>query len=88
MTPVVLITWGVFLLFFIVVKIYASRLSRNEDDQLILDDSFDHLKAEQAAIMNKLKSFKPVQLTATWAFAAATALVVIYFVHDMINQFR
>jgi hypothetical protein len=88
MLPVILISWGVFVLFFIVVKIYASRLSRNEDDQLILQDSSGVLKAEQAAIMGKLRSFKPVQLTATWALAVATLGVVVYFVLDAINQFK
>ncbi|HUB51875.1 MAG TPA: hypothetical protein VL986_07005 [Terracidiphilus sp.] len=88
MTPVILITWAVFVLFFIVVKIYASRLSRNEDDQLILQDSSGVLKAEQAAIMNRLNHFKPIQLAATWALAAATLGVVVYFVHDMISQFK
>ena len=88
MTPIILITWGVFVLFFIVVKIYASRLSSNEDDQLILQDSSGVLKAEQTAIANKLHNFRPVQLTATWALGLTTLGVVVYFVHDMISQFK
>ncbi|HTW81344.1 MAG TPA: hypothetical protein VME23_17490 [Terracidiphilus sp.] len=86
--PAMLVIWGVILVFFLAVKVYASRLSRDEDDQLILDDSFGHLKAEQDAIMSKLNKFKPVQLTATWALGAATLFVVIYYVHDMISQFK
>lgn len=80
--------WGLVFLLFIASKVYASRLSRDEDDQLILDESFDHLKAEQAAIIGRLNKFKPVQSTATWSLAAMTLIVVVYYVYDMISQFK
>ena len=86
--PAMWIIWGVVVLLFIAVKIYASRMSRDEDDQLILQDSSGVLKAEQAAIMGRLNKFKPVQVTATWALAAMTLVVVIYYVHDMVSQFK
>ncbi len=86
--PAMWIGWGLILVFFVAVKVYASRLSRDEDDQLILDDSFDHLKAEQTAIMGKINKFKPVQMTATWVLGASTVFVVVYYIHDMISQFK
>jgi len=86
--PVMLIIWGALFLLFIVVKIYVSRMSRDEDDQLILQDSSGVLKAQQAAIMGRLNKFKPVQLAVTWALAAMTLIVVVYYVHDMLSQFK
>lgn len=80
--------WGLVLLLFISAKVYSSRLSRDEDDQLILDDSFSQLKAEQAAIMGRINKFKPIQMAATWMLAAGTLFVVAYYVHDMISQFK
>jgi len=86
--PAMWVIWGALVVFFIAVKLYVSRLSRDEDDQLILDDSFDHLKAEQAAIVGRLNRFKPVQATASWALGAMTIIVVGYYVYDMISQFK
>jgi hypothetical protein len=80
--------WGLVLLLFIAAKVYASRLSRDEDDQLILQDSSGILKAEQAAIMGKINRFRPIQMAATWALGAGTLLVIVYYVHDMISQFK
>jgi hypothetical protein len=86
--PAMLTIWGSLVLFFIGVKVYAARLGRNEDDQLILQDSSGVLKAEQAAIATRLHAFKPVQLIATWALVLSTLFVVAYFVHDAISQFK
>jgi len=80
--------WGLVFLLFIAARVYVSRLSRDEDDQLILDESFGHLKAEQDAIIGKLNKFKPVQSAATWSLGAMTLIVVVYYVHDMISQFK
>jgi hypothetical protein len=80
--------WGVFLLLFIAAKLYSSRLSRNEDDQLILQDSSGILKAEQAAILGKINKFRPIQVAASWALGAGSLLVVAYYIHDMVSQFK
>jgi hypothetical protein len=86
--PAMLIVWGVFFVFFVAARIYAARLSRDEDDQLILQDSSVQLKAEQTAIAGMVNRFRPVKLTATWALGAMSLFVAIYFVRDMINQFK
>ncbi len=80
--------WGLVFLFFIAARVYSSRLSRDEDDQLILQDSSGILKAEQAVILGKINRFKPIQAASTWALGAGTLLVVAYYIHDMINQFK
>jgi hypothetical protein len=86
--PVMWAIWGVLVLAMLALKIYTGRLSRDEDDQLILDDAFDHLKTEQVAIMAKVKKVKPLNVTSRWLALAATLFVVGYYVIDVVNQFK
>jgi hypothetical protein len=86
--PAMWIGWGIILVLFIVTRIYASRISKYEENQLILDDSSSQLKTEQDAITGRLNRFKPVQMTTIWLLGAGTLFVVAYYIHDMINQFK
>jgi hypothetical protein len=76
--------WGVFVFVVFGLKLYTGRLSRDEDDQLILDDSFDNVKAEQAAIVAKITRVEPIQRIAMWLAVAATVFVIVYYVHDIL----
>jgi hypothetical protein len=82
------IGWGLIVFLFIAAKLYASRISRYEETQLILDESSTQLKAEQDAISGRLNKFKPVQMTTIWLLGAGTLFVVIYYVRDMVNQLK
>jgi hypothetical protein len=75
-------------LLLIILKMYNSRLTRDEDDQLILDDSFNHIKAEQDMLMAKIHKLEPIVRVATGLAAAATLFVIVYYVLDMISQFK
>jgi len=86
--PAMWIGWIFILVLFIVAKLYASRISRYEENQLILDDSSSQLKTEQDAIAGRLNKFKPVQMTTIWLLGAGSLFVVAYYVHDMINQLK
>jgi hypothetical protein len=86
--PAMWAVWGVLVLFFIGVKLYISRLSRDEDDQLVLQESFEHLKVEQAAIIARVNKVQPVQRLVMWTLAAMTLFVVGYYVLDMVRQFK
>ena len=86
--PAMWIGWGIILLIFLAAKIYASRISRNEENQLILDESSNQLKTEQAAIAGRISKFKPVQATTVWLLGAGTLFVVAYYIHDMVSQFK
>jgi hypothetical protein len=80
--------WGVLVLSMLALKVYTGRLSRDEDDQLILDDAFDHLKNEQAAIVAKVEKVKPLRTATMWLTVAATVFVAGYYVLDIVNQFK
>jgi len=80
--------WGLVVLSFIIVKIYVMGLSRDEDDQLVLQDSTSHVKAEQSIIIARLNQIEPIQKTLLWAVIGMTVVVVGYYTYDMIRQFQ
>jgi hypothetical protein len=86
--PVMWGVWGLLVVITLALKVYTGRLSQNEDDQIFLDDAFDHLKTEQAAIAAKVNSLKPIRKAALWLAIAATVFVVGYYIFDIFNQFK
>jgi hypothetical protein len=85
--PAMWTVWGALLLVFAALKLYVSRLSRDEDDQLFLDESFDHVRVAQAAIAAKVNKIQPVQRAVLWVLGAMTLFVLGYYVLDMFHQF-
>jgi hypothetical protein len=86
--PIMWSVWGAVVALLIALKVYTGRLSRDEDDQIILDDSFNHLRTEQAAIVEKVHKVEPIQRVTFWVAAAMTVVVVGYYVMDMLSQFK
>jgi hypothetical protein len=86
--PVMWAVWGVLILIMLALKIYNGRLTRDEDDQLVLDSAFDHVKAQQAAIMEKVHKIEPLRRASLWLAIAATVFVVGYYAMDVLNQFK
>ena len=86
--PIMWSVWGVLVLLLVVLKMYNSRLTRDEDDQIILDDSFNNVKEEQAALMAKIHKVEPLVRVALGLVAAASLSVIGYYVVDVLNQFK
>jgi hypothetical protein len=86
--PVMWLVWGVLVLFTAALFIYRSTLEKNEEDQLFLDDSFDHVKTAQAAIVAKVNRLQPLLRVALSLLGIATVFVVGYYVMDFFRQFR
>jgi len=86
--PIMWSVWGVLVLLLVVLKMYNSRLTRDEDDQIILDDSFNNVKEEQAALMAKIHKVEPLVRVALGLVAAASLFVIGYYVVDVLNQFK
>ena len=86
--PVIWLVWGAAILFMAFVILYASRLAKNEEDQLFLAESSVHEKAEQTAIASRLAKIQPLKKTSYILAGVMTALVVVYYVFDMIKQFQ
>jgi len=88
LVPVMWVVWSATVLFVAAVSIYASRLAKNEEDQLFLADSSSHAKSEQDAIASKVGKVEPVKRTALVLMGAMTLLVLAYYIFDAVKQFR
>lgn len=86
--PGMWVVWALLVLAVIVLHLYKSRLERDEDDQLFLDDSFDHMKNEQAAIVARVHKVEPAERIAVWLAVAATVFVIVYYIIEFIHQFQ
>jgi hypothetical protein len=86
--PIMWSVWGAVVILLFALKIYAGRLSRDEDDQIILDDSFNHVRSEQAAIVEKVHRIEPIQKVAVWLAVAMTVVVLVYYGIDIYRQFQ
>jgi len=85
--PVMLIIWGVLALIAIVLFVYRTSLTRDEDDQIYLDDAFQHEKAAQEAIIAKVTKIEPVLRISLWAVGAVTLLLVVVYFGGLIAEF-
>ncbi|HEX3894135.1 MAG TPA: hypothetical protein VHW46_16290 [Terracidiphilus sp.] len=86
--PVLWAVWSVLVLYTAALYIYRSNLTKDEEDQIFLDDSFDHVKSAQAAIIAKVNKVQPLLKVALWLVGAATLMVVAYYIIDIFNQFK
>lgn len=86
--PVMWSVWGVVLLLFIAVKLYASRLARDEESQIFLGDSFEQEKSVQAAIVTKVNKIEPMRKATLILLGIATVFVASYYLHDIYKQFN
>ena len=84
--PVMWTVWSAFVLFMAALYIYRSSLTKNEEDQIFLDDSFSHEQAEQAAITSRVAKVEPMVRVARWLVVGMTVVVVAYYVRDVMLQ--
>ena len=86
--PVMWSVWGVLVLIMAGLFLYRSSLSRDEEDQVFLDDAFSHERTAQAAIVAKINKVQPLVRIASVLVAVATLFVIGYYVMDIFNQFK
>jgi hypothetical protein len=68
------------------LHIYRSSLEKNEDDQIFLDDSFDHEKAAQMAIVARVNKVEVPLRMAKWLALAMTVVIIVYYIRDILLQ--
>jgi hypothetical protein len=68
-----LAVWGVITAVLIILLIYRSTLTMQEDDQLFLGESESHMEKEQIEIMAKVNKITPV---VKWLGAASGLLIL------------
>lgn len=86
--PVMWSVWGLLVVVMAALFLYRSSLTKNEEDQIFLDDSFNHVKTAQAAIVEKVNKVQPLVKIASLLVGIATLFVAGYYVLDVINQFK
>jgi hypothetical protein len=86
--PIMWSVWSLFIVLTAALYIYRSNLTRDEEDQIFLDDSFDHEKSAQAAIVAKVNKVQPILKILLWLVAISTLFVIGYYVVDMMSQFK
>lgn len=86
--PVIWSMWGATMVLMAVVKLYASRLAKDEEDQVFLSDSSSHEQMEQAAIAIKVGKIEPLKKMALLLAGTMTIVVAAYYAVDMIRQFK
>ena len=69
-----LIGWGVLTTVLIVLLIYRSTLTMQEDDQLFLSDAESHMQKEQIEIMHKVEKINPF---VRWLGAGSGLLILV-----------
>jgi hypothetical protein len=86
--PVMWIVWGVLVVLLAALYVYRTSLTRDEEDQVFLDDSFDHERSAQEAIVAKVNKLEPFVRIALWLVAASTLFVIGYYIWDIFTQFK
>ena len=69
-----LIVWGVLTGILVILLIYRSTLTMQEDDQLYLSDSESHMQQEQTQILAKVNKINPL---VRWLGAASGVLILV-----------
>ena len=88
MVPVMWSVWGALVLIMAGLFVYRSSLTKNEEDQVFLDDAFSHERTAQAAIVAKINKVQPLVRAAMTLVGVATVFVIGYYVMDIIRQFK
>ncbi len=88
LVPVMWAVWGVLTVAAVALYLYRSSLTRDEEDQIYLDDAFQHERSAQEAIVAKVGKIEPALRVAVWLVAAWTLLVVAYYIWDIVVQFK
>ncbi|MGD0830039.1 MAG: hypothetical protein ABR907_03790 [Terracidiphilus sp.] len=85
--PLMWTVWGALAVVAAALYLYRSSLTRDEDDQIYLDDAFAHEKAAQEAILARVNKVEPAVRASLWLVAAATVFVIAFYIVDIARQF-
>jgi uncharacterized membrane protein YjfL (UPF0719 family) len=88
MSPLIwlLIAWGVLTAILIVLLIYRSTLTMQEDDQLFLNESESHMQTEQTELLAKVNRITPL-VKVLGALSGAMILVIAgLFIYQGLNN--
>ncbi|HUA96993.1 MAG TPA: hypothetical protein VMA34_01545 [Terracidiphilus sp.] len=82
--PVLWIVWSSIVVLMIGLHVYRSSLEKDEEDQIFLDESFDHEKVQQAAIVARVNKVEPLVRVSHWLVAGMSLIVIAYYIRDIL----
>lgn len=86
--PLMWTAWFVSVLLFAAIALYTAHLAKDEEDQLYLYESSSHEKAEQQAILARVRRFEPIKRVVLALAGMMTLVVAGYYILNMVDQFR
>jgi hypothetical protein len=86
--PVMWSVWGLTILVLAAMFIYRSRVTRDEEDQIFLGDSFSHEHVAQQAIVAKANKVQPLIRVSEIVAAVATLFVIGYYINEVFTQLK
>jgi hypothetical protein len=78
--------WGVLTAVLIILLIYRSTLTMQEDEQLFLDESASAMAQEQTELMAKVNKITPVVKGLGWASGLMFLVLAGMFIYQGLNQ--
>jgi|CZKF01.1.fsa_nt_gi cell division protein FtsB len=88
LVTVMMISWAALAVITLVLVLYRARLQGNEIDQVSLDETFAKEQAENEALAAKVNKIQPAIRVMTWLLIIATVIVAVYWIWDVIAQFK
>ena len=82
--PIMWIVWSAIVVWMVVMHLYRGSLEKDEEDQIFLDESFEHEKSAQAAIVARVNKVEPLVRISHWVVAAMSVVVMAYYAHDIL----
>jgi hypothetical protein len=80
------IAWGILTAVLIILLIYRSTLTMQEDDQLFLDESASAMAQEQMELMAKVNKITPVVKGLSWVSGLMFLVIAGMFIYQGLNQ--
>jgi hypothetical protein len=77
LVPLMWSIWGVVVLLFAAVKLYAFMLVRANGGQLVLDGSSQQVSAQQTAGIARLNKVRSMERVLLWAVLAMTVIMLV-----------
>jgi hypothetical protein len=84
--PILWTVWGAIVALMFLLHVYRGSLEKDEAGQIFLDDSFDHERMAQSAIVAKVQKIEPALRVAKWLALAMTVVVILYYVRYILIQ--
>jgi hypothetical protein len=86
LVPILWSAWGAVVALMFLLHVYRGSLEKNEAGQIFLDDSFDHERAAQMAIVTKVQKVEPALHVVKWLALAMTLVIIAYYIRDILVQ--